>query len=151
MLRFPKQNLSSIYTLSQVYCYRPGDKRLRRNEAAAFLFIGLVIKYGWVGWVRDDDIFKPAITFVTKKGSQQMMKTPITVPSVLAAFVSLENLWLILLRKILLPSGYWKEKSNITWHGINTKVCHWCDSFIQLKCWVEGCLKFLWDENEELI
>ena len=34
----------------------------------------------------------PAITFVTKKGSQQMMKTPITVPSVLAAFVSLENL-----------------------------------------------------------
>ena len=34
----------------------------------------------------------PAITLVTKKGSQQMMKTPITVPSVLAAFVSLENL-----------------------------------------------------------
>ena len=34
----------------------------------------------------------PAITLVTKKGSQQMMNTPITVPSVLAAFVSLENL-----------------------------------------------------------
>ena len=34
----------------------------------------------------------PAITLVTKNGSQQMMNTPITVPRVLAAFVSLENL-----------------------------------------------------------
>ena len=34
----------------------------------------------------------PAMTFVTKKGSQQMMNTPITVPSVFAALVSLLNL-----------------------------------------------------------
>ena len=34
----------------------------------------------------------PAITLVTKNGSQQMMNTPITVPRVFAAFVSLENL-----------------------------------------------------------
>ena len=34
----------------------------------------------------------PAITFVTKNGSQQIMNTPITVPSVFAALVSLENL-----------------------------------------------------------
>ena len=32
------------------------------------------------------------MTFVTKKGSQQMMNTPITVPSVFAALVSLLNL-----------------------------------------------------------
>ena len=42
----------------------------------------------------------PVITFVTKKGSQQMMNMPITVPRVLAAFVSLENLVLFF---IVLP------------------------------------------------
>ena len=34
----------------------------------------------------------PAIMLVTKKGSQQMMKTPITVPRVFAALVSFANL-----------------------------------------------------------
>jgi hypothetical protein len=34
----------------------------------------------------------PEMTLVRKKGIQQMMKTPITVPSVLAAFFSLANL-----------------------------------------------------------
>ena len=34
----------------------------------------------------------PEMTLVRKKGSQQMMNTPITVPSVLAAFFSLANL-----------------------------------------------------------
>lgn len=34
----------------------------------------------------------PDTMFVTKNGSQQMMKMPITVPSVFAAFFSFENL-----------------------------------------------------------
>ena len=34
----------------------------------------------------------PEMTLVRKKGSQQMMNTPITVPSVLAAFFSFANL-----------------------------------------------------------
>ena len=34
----------------------------------------------------------PEMTLVRKKGSQQMMNTPITVPRVLAAFFSLANL-----------------------------------------------------------
>ncbi len=34
----------------------------------------------------------PEITLVRKNGSQQMMNTPITVPSVFAAFFSFENL-----------------------------------------------------------
>ena len=32
------------------------------------------------------------MTLLTKKGAQQMIKIPITVPKVLAAFFSLENL-----------------------------------------------------------
>ena len=34
----------------------------------------------------------PAMMLVTKNGNQHMIKIPITVPSVLAAFVSFENL-----------------------------------------------------------
>ena len=34
----------------------------------------------------------PEMTLVRKKGSQQMMNTPITVPRVLAAFFSFANL-----------------------------------------------------------
>ena len=34
---------------------------------------------------------KPAMMLLTKKGSQQMMKTPMTVPRVLAALASLLN------------------------------------------------------------
>ena len=36
--------------------------------------------------------------FVTKKGSQQIMNTPITVPKVFAAFVSFE---ILVMKKIL--------------------------------------------------
>ena len=44
----------------------------------------------------DGQMIEPMM-FVTKKGSQQMMKTPITVPKVFAAFVSFEILSIIMI------------------------------------------------------
>ena len=46
---------------------------------------------------------KPDQRLTTKKGSQQMMKTPITIPNVLAAFFSLANLASLRDREKLLP------------------------------------------------
>ena len=91
------------------YCSLPVNNKLSGGglEAAQPILVttqcGCLMKGDTVPAARDVLIIKlpsslstlntaPAITLVTKKGSQQMMNTPITVPSVLAAFVSLENL-----------------------------------------------------------
>ena len=47
---------------------------------------------------------------VTKKGSQQMMKTPITVPKVFAAFVSFEILSIIIIMIVIMNDADDDEK-----------------------------------------
>ena len=92
------------YVYAVGYCSLPVNNKLSGGglEAAQPILVttmqcGCLMKGDTVPAARDVLIVltiytAPAITLVTKKGSQQMMNTPITVPSVLAAFVSLENL-----------------------------------------------------------
>ena len=62
-------------------------------------------QWGWwwqfIQWCWCRQVIWPMM-FVTKKGSQQMMKTPITVPKVFAAFVSFEILFMIIIMAMMM-------------------------------------------------
>ena len=62
-------------------------------------------QWGWwwqfIQWCWCRQVIWPMM-LVTKKGSQQMMKTPITVPKVFAAFVSFEILFMIIIMAMMM-------------------------------------------------